>query len=111
VTEVRPPIVCCDFLRPPNNTAIVLNSTWDFPNTIFVQMTDFERIQQELELQRLEAEIQEKRQMISRQKEALSLLEPLLVSLLGQAKVVTLEPDPVHLNGLGVSFQNGRVQR
>jgi hypothetical protein len=104
------------YFRPPNNTAIVLNSTWDFPNTIFVQVTDFERIeqaiaQQELELQRLEAEIQEKRQMISRQKEALSLLEPLLVSLLGQAKVVTLEPDPVRLNGLGVSFQNGRVQR
>ncbi|HYY27468.1 MAG TPA: hypothetical protein VE860_05975 [Chthoniobacterales bacterium] len=75
-------------------------------------MTDFERVeqaiaQQELELQRLEAEIQEKRQMISRQKEALSLLEPLLVSLLGQPKVVILEPEPVRYKGLGNIFQGG----
>ena len=75
-------------------------------------MTDFERIaqaiaQQELELQRLEAEIQEKRQMISRQKEALSLLEPLLISVLDQAKVVSLELDPASYKGFGITFQNG----
>jgi uncharacterized coiled-coil protein SlyX len=45
-------------------------------------MTDFERIEQaiaeqEPELQRLESEIQEKRQMLDRQKQALSLLQPL----------------------------------
>ena len=75
-------------------------------------MTDFERIeqaiaQQELELQRLEAEIEEKRQMISRQKEALSLLEPLLISVLDQAKVVNLELDPASFKGFGRTFQNG----
>ena len=78
-------------------------------------MTDFERIEQaiarqELELQTLEAEIQEKRQLISRQKEALSLLEPLLVSVLGQAKVVTLESEPVPHKSFGLTFQGGSVR-
>jgi uncharacterized coiled-coil protein SlyX len=46
-------------------------------------MTDFELIEQaiaeqERELQRLESEIQEKRQMLDRQKQALSLLQPYL---------------------------------
>jgi len=54
-------------------------------------MTDFELIEQaiadqERELQRLESEIQEKRQMLDRQKQALSLLHPLLISVLGEPK-------------------------
>jgi uncharacterized coiled-coil protein SlyX len=78
-------------------------------------MTDFERIEQaiarqELELQTLEAEIQEKRELISRQKEALSLLEPLLVSVLGQAKVVVLESEPVPHKSFGLTFQGGSVR-
>jgi hypothetical protein len=91
-----------------------LNLTQASPNKAFA-MTDFERIeqaivQQELEIQRLEAEIQERRQMIGRQREALSLLEPLLISVLGQPKVVTLEPDPVRYKGLGNIFQGGTVR-
>ena len=78
-------------------------------------MTDFERIEQaiaehEQELQKLELEIQEKRQTLARQKEALSLLEPLLVSVLNQPKVVPLEPDPVHHKTVGIFFQGGRVR-
>ena len=73
-------------------------------------MRDFELIEQaiaeqERELQKLESEIQEKRQMLDRQKQALSLLHPLLISVLGEStKVLTLEPDSV---GLGIPFQGG----
>jgi hypothetical protein len=65
-------------------------------------MRDFELIEQaiaEQELQKLESEIQEKRQMLDRQKQALSLLQPLLISVLGEStKVLTLEPFPCRLN-------------
>ena len=81
-------------------------------------MRDFELIEQaievqERELQKLESEIQEKRQLLARQKEALSLLQPLLVSVLGEStKVVTLEPDSL-LNGLGPGtiFYGGKKER
>jgi hypothetical protein len=64
-------------------------------------MTDFELIyeaiaEQERELQKLESEIQEMRQMLDRQKQALSLLQPLLIFVLGEPKkVLILEPDSV----------------
>jgi hypothetical protein len=78
-------------------------------------MTDFERIEQaitdqEQELQKLESEMQEKRQTLARQKEALSVLEPLLVSVLDHPKVVTLEPEPVRYKGLGNIFQAGSIR-
>jgi len=79
-------------------------------------MRDFELIEQaigaqERELQKLESEIQEKRQLLARQKEALSLLQPLLVSVLGEStKVVTLEPDAV-LHGAGTIFDRGKKER
>jgi hypothetical protein len=80
-------------------------------------MTDFELIEQALaeqerELQNLEAEMQEKRKMLHRQKEALSLLQPLLISVLGESpKVVTLEPDSVRHKSVGISFLNGNKNR
>jgi chromosome segregation ATPase len=76
-------------------------------------MTDFERIEQAIaeqnrELQRLESEIQEKRQMLDRQKQALSLLQPLLISVLGEPKkVLILEPDSVRHKSIGALFQSG----
>jgi uncharacterized coiled-coil protein SlyX len=76
-------------------------------------MRDFELIEQaiaeqERELQKLESEIQEKRQMLDRQKQALSLLQPLLVTVLGEStKVLTLEPDSVRHKPIGISFQGG----
>ena len=56
-------------------------------------MTDFELIEQaiadqERELQKLESEIQDKRQVLDRQRQALSLLRPLLISVLGEPKKV-----------------------
>jgi hypothetical protein len=82
-------------------------------------MRDFELIEQaiaeqERELQRLESEIQEKRQILDRQKQALSLLEPLLISVLGKPnKVLILEPDSVEpesmrQKSIGIIFQSGR---
>jgi hypothetical protein len=79
-------------------------------------MRDFELIEQaievqERELQKLESEIQEKRQLLARQKEALALLQPLLVSVLGEStKVVTLEPDSFS-SGLGTLFHGGKKER
>jgi hypothetical protein len=79
-------------------------------------MRDFELIEQaievqERELQKLESEIQEKRQLLARQKEALSLLQPLLVSVLGEStKVLTLEPDSLS-HGLGTIFYGGKKER
>jgi uncharacterized coiled-coil protein SlyX len=73
-------------------------------------MTDFELIEQaiaeqERGLQKLESEIQDKRQMLDRQKQALSLLQPLLISVLGEStKVLTLEPDS---KSIGMSFLGG----
>jgi septal ring factor EnvC (AmiA/AmiB activator) len=65
---------------------------------------------QERELQKLESEIQEKRQLLARQKEALSLLQPLLVSVLGEStKVVTLELDSI-LHGVGTIFRGGKKE-
>jgi hypothetical protein len=58
--------------------------------------------------QKLESEIQEKRKMLCPQKEALSLLQPLFISVLGEStKVVTLEPDFAHHRSIGISFQGG----
>jgi len=80
-------------------------------------MTDFELIEQaiadqERELQRLESEIQEKRQMLDRQKQALSLLQPLLISVLGEPnKVLVLEPDSVGHKSVGMSFLSGNKVR
>jgi len=80
-------------------------------------MRDFELIEQamaeqERELQKLESELQEKRQMLDRQKQALSLLQPLLISVLGEStKVLTLEPDSVSHRSIGVSFQGGIKSR
>jgi hypothetical protein len=76
-------------------------------------MTDFELIERAIEervreLQKLEFEIQEKLQMLDRQKQALSLLKPLLISVLGEPKeVLALELDPVHHKPMGISFQHG----
>jgi len=76
-------------------------------------MTDFERIEQAIaeqnrELQRLESEIKEKRQMLDRQKQALSLLQPLLISVLGEPmKALTVELEPVRHKGIGGIFQSG----
>jgi hypothetical protein len=67
-------------------------------------MTDFELIEraiadQERELQKLESEILDKRQVLDRQRQALSLLQPLLFSVLGEPKKVSiLEPDSVELD-------------
>jgi hypothetical protein len=80
-------------------------------------MRDFELIEQaiaahERELQKLESEIQEKRQLLGRQKEALSLLQPLLVSALNEStKVVTLEPDSAFNLAIGTIFQGGHKER
>jgi uncharacterized coiled-coil protein SlyX len=80
-------------------------------------MRDFERIEQaiaaqEQELQKLESEIEERRRLLGRQKEALSLLQPLLVSVLGEStKVVTIEPDAVFNIGIGHIFQDGTKER
>ena len=76
-------------------------------------MTDFELIEHAIEervreLQKLELEIQEKFQMLDKQKQALSLLKPLLISVLGEPKeVLVLELDPVRHKTLGISFQRG----
>ena len=75
-------------------------------------MTDFERIEQaiaeqELGLQKFESEIQEKRRLLDRQKQALSLLEPLLISVLGEAKVLILEPDSEPHKSIGMLFKSG----
>ena len=76
-------------------------------------MTDFELIEQAIaeqvrELQKLESEIQEKLQMLDRQKQALSLLQPLLTSVLGEPKkAMTLELDPVRHKSNGGIFQFG----
>ena len=76
-------------------------------------MRDFELIEQaiaeqERELQKLESEIQEKRQMLDRQKHALSLLQPLLISVLGEStKVLTLEPVSLSHKSIGIAFQGG----
>jgi hypothetical protein len=80
-------------------------------------MTDFELIEQaiadrERELEKLESEIQEKREMLERQKQALSLLQPLLISVLGEStKVVTLEPDSVRHKSVGIAFLGGNKGR
>jgi uncharacterized coiled-coil protein SlyX len=82
-----------------------------------LQMRDFELVEQaiaaqERELEKLESEIQEKRQLLDRQKEALSLLQPLLVSALDEStKVATLEPDSVFNKAIGTIFQGGRKER
>jgi|HubBroStandDraft_6_1064221.scaffolds.fasta_scaffold488657_1 hypothetical protein len=76
-------------------------------------MTDFELIEQAIEqrvreLQKLEFEIQEKLQMLDKQKQALSLLKPLLISVLHEPReVVVLEPDSLHHKPLGITFQRG----
>ena len=75
-------------------------------------MTDFQLIEQaiaeqERGLQKLESEIQEKRQMLDRQKQALSLLEPILISVLGEAKVLVLEPDSEPHKSIGILFKSG----
>jgi hypothetical protein len=80
-------------------------------------MRDFELIEQaiaahERELQKLESEIQEKRQLLGRQKEALSLLQPLLSSVLGEStEVVTIEPDSVFPKMAGALFVRGKKER
>jgi hypothetical protein len=80
-------------------------------------MRDFQLIEQsiaaqERELQKLESEIQEKRQLLGRQKEALLLLQPLLASVLGEStKTVTLEPDAVFKRAIGTIFQDGNKER
>jgi chromosome segregation ATPase len=77
-------------------------------------MTDFERIEQtieehERELQKLESEIQQKRKKLEDQRQALALLRPLLISVLGAAtKGVILEPDSVRNESNGVSFRYGK---
>jgi hypothetical protein len=80
-------------------------------------MTDFELIEQaiaeqERELQNLESKIQEKRHLLDRQRQALSLLQPLLISVLGeQTKVLILEPDSVRRKPTGICFQAGNKVR
>jgi hypothetical protein len=80
-------------------------------------MRHFELIEQaiaaqERELQKLESEIQDKRRLLERQKEALSLLQPLLVSVLGEStKAVTLEPDFVFHKAVGTIFYGGNKER
>ena len=80
-------------------------------------MRDFELIEQaiaahERELQKLESEIQEKRQLLGRQKEALSLLQPLLASVPGEStKVLTIEPDSVFPKTAGTVFYGGNKER
>ena len=80
-------------------------------------MRDFELIEQaiaaqEQELQKLESEIQEKRQLLERQKEAISLLQPLLSSVLGEStEVVTIEPDSVFSKMAGAIFYGGNKER
>ena len=80
-------------------------------------MRDFELIEQaiaahERELQKLESEIQEKRQLLARQKEALALLLPLLSSVLGElTEVITLEPDSVLSKMAGAVFYGGNKER
>ena len=80
-------------------------------------MTDFELIEQaiadqERELQKLESEILDKRQVLDRQRQALSLLQPLLISVLGDpTKVVTLEPDSVFHKAFGTIFNGGNKER
>ena len=78
-------------------------------------MTDFELIEQaiadqERELQKLESEILDKRQVLDRQRQALSLLQPLLISVLSESKKVSvLEPDSVEshpLHKYGKPFQS-----
>ena len=76
-------------------------------------MRDFELIEQaiemqERELQKLESEIQEKRQLLGRQKEALSLLQPLLSSVLGESTEVVIEPDSVFSKPAGTTFFRGK---
>lgn len=76
-------------------------------------MRDFELIEQaiaaqERELQKLESEIQEKRQLLGRQKEALSLLQPLLSSVLGESTEVVIEPDSVSSKPAGTIFFRGK---
>jgi hypothetical protein len=77
-------------------------------------MTDFERIEQaiaeqERELQKLESEIQEKRKKLEEQKQALALLRPLLISVLGApTKVLILEPDSVRNESVGINFRHGK---
>jgi uncharacterized coiled-coil protein SlyX len=76
-------------------------------------MTDFERIEQaiaeqERELKRLESEIQEKRQLLDRQRQALSLLQPLLNSVLGEpTKVLTVELESMPRKPIGTTFVSG----
>jgi len=75
-------------------------------------MTDFERIEQaiaehERELKRLESEIQEKRQLLDRQRQALSLLRPLIASVLDEPEVLTVELEPVRHKSIGGIFQFG----
>ena len=72
-------------------------------------MNDFKRVEQviaeqELELQKIETEIQEKRQLLGRQKEALALLQPLLSDLKEPVKDLDLEPYSVPYKSIGVSF-------
>ena len=80
-------------------------------------MRDFELIEQaivvqERELEKLEAEIQEKRQLLGRQREALSLLQPLLSSVRGEStEVVTIEPDSVLSKMAGAIFYGGNKER
>ena len=80
-------------------------------------MSDFELIEQtiavqERELQKLESEIAEKRQLLGRQKEALSLLQPLLSSVRGEStEVVTIEPDSVLSKMAGAIFYGGNKER
>ena len=80
-------------------------------------MRDFELIEQaiavqERELEKLESEIQEKRQLLGRQKEALSLLQPLLSSVLSEStEVVTIEPDSVFSKMAGAIFYGGNKER
>jgi hypothetical protein len=63
--------------------------------------------EQERELKRLESEIQEKRQMLDRQKQALSLLQPLIASVLNEPKVLTVELETVRHKPIGTSFVSG----
>ena len=80
-------------------------------------MRDFELIEQaiaahERELQKLESEIQEKRQLLAQQKEAVALLQPLLASVLdGSTEVVTIKPDSVFHKMAGAVFSSGNRER
>jgi hypothetical protein len=72
-------------------------------------MSDFERVEraiadQERELQSLESEIQEKRQLLGRQKDALALLQPLLSELNEPAKDLDFEPYAVPYKSIGLRF-------